>query len=118
MTTPALTPSLKTIFMGTPDFAVPALQRLIESHHQVVAVYAQPPRPKGRGQQVQNAPTHDVALAQQFARRIVGLRAGQIVFDGTAETLGPAALTAIYGEEDWSRTIRQVDEDETEDAEA
>ncbi|WP_408874270.1 phosphonate ABC transporter ATP-binding protein [Falsiroseomonas sp.] len=61
---------------------------------------------------------HDVALAQQFARRIVGLRAGQIVFDGTAETLGPAALTAIYGEEDWSRTIRQVDEDETEDAEA
>lgn len=66
MTIPALTPSLKIIFMGTPDFAVPALERLIESHHQVVAVYAQPPRPKGRGQQVQNAPTHDVALAHNI----------------------------------------------------
>ncbi len=55
-------PALKIVFMGTPDFAVPALERLIASPHQVVAVYAQPPRPKGRGQQVQNAPTHEVAL--------------------------------------------------------
>lgn len=53
---------LKIIFMGTPDFAVPALERLIGSAHEVVAVYAQPPRPKGRGQQVQNTPVHDVAV--------------------------------------------------------
>jgi phosphonate transport system ATP-binding protein len=52
---------------------------------------------------------HDVALAQEFARRIVGLRAGRIVFDGPAEALDAAVLTSIYGEEDWSRTIRQVD---------
>lgn len=52
---------LKIIFMGTPDFAVPALERLIDSRHEVVAAYAQPPRPKGRGQQVQNAPVHEVA---------------------------------------------------------
>lgn len=58
--------ALKIIFMGTPDFAVPALQRLIASPHQVIAVYAQPPRPKGRGQHVQNAPTHDVALAHSI----------------------------------------------------
>jgi phosphonate transport system ATP-binding protein len=55
---------------------------------------------------------HDVALAQQFARRIVGLRAGRIVFDGPADSLGPGELTAIYGEEDWSQTIRKVEEDE------
>jgi len=55
---------------------------------------------------------HDVALAQQFARRIVGLRVGRIVFDGAADSLGPGELTAIYGEEDWSQTIRKVDEDE------
>jgi len=55
---------------------------------------------------------HDVALAQQFARRIVGLRAGRIVFDGPSEALGPEQLTAIYGEEDWSQTIRTVEEDE------
>ncbi len=57
---------------------------------------------------------HDVALAQEFARRIVGLRAGRIVFDGPAEALGPEALTAIYGEEDWSRTIRRAEEEPAE----
>jgi len=60
---------------------------------------------------------HDVALAQQFARRIVGLRAGRIVFDGPAEELQTQALTDIYGEEDWSQTIRRAeDEDETAEA--
>lgn len=52
---------LKIIFMGTPDFAVPALQALIDSGHDVVAVYSQPPRPKGRGQKVQKSPVHLVA---------------------------------------------------------
>jgi phosphonate transport system ATP-binding protein len=47
---------------------------------------------------------HDVALAQDFAQRIVGLRAGRIVFDGPPGALNAAALTAIYGAEDWSRT--------------
>jgi phosphonate transport system ATP-binding protein len=45
---------------------------------------------------------HDVALAKRFCPRIVGLRAGEIVFDGTPDALTPAALTTIYGEEDWS----------------
>ncbi|WP_027283750.1 phosphonate ABC transporter ATP-binding protein [Rubritepida flocculans] len=58
---------------------------------------------------------HDVALAQEFARRIVGLRQGRIVFDGPAETLDAAALTRIYGEEDWSRTIRRAEAAEEEE---
>lgn len=49
---------------------------------------------------------HDVVLAQQFVERIVGLRAGTIVFDGPIEALDDAALTRIYGEEDWT-TVRQ-----------
>jgi phosphonate transport system ATP-binding protein len=53
---------------------------------------------------------HDVALAQQFVPRIVGLRAGGIVFDGPPDALTPETLTAIYGEEDWSATIRAVDD--------
>ena len=53
---------LKIIFMGTPDFAVPALERLVSTRHKVSAVYSQPPRPKGRGQQVQNSPVHEVAI--------------------------------------------------------
>ncbi|MBR0684132.1 phosphonate ABC transporter ATP-binding protein [Roseomonas eburnea] len=57
---------------------------------------------------------HDVALAQQFARRIVGLRGGRIVFDGPAEALAAPQLTAIYGEEDWSQTIRRAEPNEEE----
>lgn len=55
---------------------------------------------------------HDVALAQMFVQRIVGLRAGRVVFDGPPESLDPAALTAIYGEEDWSKTMTREEEAE------
>ncbi|MBB3331465.1 phosphonate transport system ATP-binding protein [Halomonas campaniensis] len=44
---------------------------------------------------------HDVALARQFADRIAGLRAGEIVFDGRPEALDAETLTTIYGEENW-----------------
>jgi phosphonate transport system ATP-binding protein len=52
---------------------------------------------------------HDVPLAQLFAQRIVGLRAGSVVYDGSPEGLTTAQLTTIYGEEDWDRN-RQTDE--------
>lgn len=55
---------------------------------------------------------HDVALAQNFSDRIIGLRAGEIVFDGTAKDVTADALTAIYGEEDWSTTIQAAEGDE------
>ncbi|MGL6252179.1 MAG: phosphonate ABC transporter ATP-binding protein, partial [Billgrantia desiderata] len=49
---------------------------------------------------------HDVALAQQFADRIVGLRAGQIVFDGKPGELDADTLTTIYGEEEWDTRVQ------------
>lgn len=58
---------------------------------------------------------HDVALAQQFAERIVGLHAGRIVFDGPASELTPEVLTTIYGEEDWSATIRRAEDDDEDE---
>lgn len=51
---------------------------------------------------------HDVVLAQQFVERIVGLRAGKIVFDGRPDALDNAALTRIYGEEDWTAVRRRA----------
>lgn len=51
----------RVIFMGTPSFAVPALQGLISSQHQVVAVYSQPPRPAGRGHKLTPSPVHQLA---------------------------------------------------------
>lgn len=57
-----MTAPLKIIFMGTPDFAVPALRNLIANpKFQVIAVYTQPPRPKGRGQAVLLSPVHATA---------------------------------------------------------
>lgn len=53
--------SLKVVFMGTPDFSVAALQAILDSRHEVVCVYTQPPRPKGRGQHLQKSPVHLLA---------------------------------------------------------
>ena len=50
---------------------------------------------------------HDVALAQMFAQRIVGLQAGSIVYDGYPEGLTSDVLTQIYGEEDWTAVRKQ-----------
>jgi methionyl-tRNA formyltransferase len=47
--------------MGTPDFAVTPLRALIESSHKVIAVYTQPPRPKGRGYEIQSSPVQKLA---------------------------------------------------------
>ncbi len=53
---------------------------------------------------------HDVGLAQSFSDRIIGLADGKIVFDGTPRHITEQVLTEIYGEEDWSSTIRKVEE--------
>jgi methionyl-tRNA formyltransferase len=53
---------LKIIYAGTPEFAVPALEALLESNHQVVAVYTQPDRPAGRGRKLQPGPVKTCAL--------------------------------------------------------
>ena len=47
---------------------------------------------------------HDVALAQMFVQRVVGLRLGEVVYDGTPDGMTPEVLTEIYGEEDWAAT--------------
>lgn len=59
---------------------------------------------------------HDVPLAQQFMQRIVGLRAGRIVFDGTPAELTESVLTKIYGAEDWAAMRKGTEEDKAADA--
>ena len=61
---------------------------------------------------------HDVVLAKQFVERVVGLRDGLIVFDGSPEELTEGMLTEIYGEEDWSLPKRgaQTSDDHEEDS--
>ncbi|MDO5611682.1 MAG: methionyl-tRNA formyltransferase [Paracoccus sp. (in: a-proteobacteria)] len=54
---------MRVIFMGTPDFSVPALKSIVDAGHQVVAVYSQPPRAAGRGQKPRPSPVHAAAEA-------------------------------------------------------
>ncbi len=53
--------ALRLAFLGTPDFAVPALAELLAQGHDIAAVYSQPPRPKGRGMETVPGPVHKFA---------------------------------------------------------
>lgn len=57
---------MKIVFMGTPDFSVPALEALIASKHDVVAVVTKPDKPRGRGKKVLCTPIKEVAMAHQI----------------------------------------------------
>jgi methionyl-tRNA formyltransferase len=56
--------TLRIAFMGTPEFAAASLAEIVGAGHDVVAVYTQPPRKRGRGQQLTKTPVHQ--LAEQF----------------------------------------------------
>jgi phosphonate transport system ATP-binding protein len=59
---------------------------------------------------------HDVALAKMFVQRVIGLKLGEMQFDGTPDQLTSEVLTTIYGEEDWEATIDKVDDEDLEEA--
>jgi methionyl-tRNA formyltransferase len=53
---------MRVVFMGTPEFAVPALEALVAAGHEVACVYSQPPRPAGRGKAPRPGPVHRRAM--------------------------------------------------------
>src|SRR5438132_7781730 len=53
---------MRIIFMGTPESAVPSLQRLLDDGHEIVAVWTQPDKPAGRGRQIHRSPIKEFAL--------------------------------------------------------
>ncbi|HST21192.1 MAG TPA: methionyl-tRNA formyltransferase [Blastocatellia bacterium] len=89
---------MKLIFMGTPEFAVPSLARLIQDGHQVAAVFTQPDKPAGRGKLVQAPPVKLFALERGISvhqpARIKTNEEVRAVF----ETIAPdACIVAAYG---------------------
>ncbi|WP_333585691.1 methionyl-tRNA formyltransferase [Phenylobacterium sp.] len=60
---------MRLAFLGTPDFAVAALSRLVADGHEIACVYAQPPAPRGRGQVLRPSPVHAFALAHDLPVR-------------------------------------------------
>ena len=59
---------MRLAFLGTPDFAVKSLAELVASGHEIAAVYAQPPAPRGRGQQLRPSPVQ--AFAEQLGLQV------------------------------------------------
>ena len=53
---------MKVVFMGTPEFSVPCLERLVSDGHEVAAVYTQPDKPKGRGHHMMPPPVKETAM--------------------------------------------------------
>jgi methionyl-tRNA formyltransferase len=60
---------MRLAFLGTPDFALPALARLVEAGHEIACVYSQPPAPRGRGQALKPSPVHAYALERGLTVR-------------------------------------------------
>ena len=71
---------MNLVFMGTPEFSVPALDALAAAGHRVLAVYTQPPRPAGRGQKEQPSPVQRAAERHGFP-----VRAPRSLRDGAAQ---------------------------------
>ncbi len=89
---------MRLAFMGSPDFAVPALQALIDAGHEVVAVYCQPPRPAGRGQATLPCPVHRAALQLGIeVRHPVSLKRDAAARAAFAALRLDAAVVAAYG---------------------
>jgi methionyl-tRNA formyltransferase len=88
---------MRIVFAGTPDFSVPALQALIESPHEIAAVYTQPDRPAGRGRRLTASPVKQVALAAS----IPVLQPETLGGEDQARTLGELGadvmVVAAYG---------------------
>jgi methionyl-tRNA formyltransferase len=88
---------MRLAFMGTPDFAVPTLVALLEAGHEVAAVYAQPPRPAGRGKGLRPSPVQQCAEAAGIeVRTPLGLRGEEEQEAFRALNLD-AAVVAAYG---------------------
>lgn len=91
------TTPLKIIFMGTPAFSVPILQALLDTGHDVVASYSQPPRPAGRGKTLVASPVQQRAEALGIAVRTpVSLREPAAVAEFAAFG-ADVAVVAAYG---------------------
>ena len=89
---------LRLAFMGSPDFAVPALRALHQAGHQVVAVYTQPPRPSGRGQKQTPCAVHGAALELGLpVRHPARLRRDEAEHAHFASLDLDAAVVAAYG---------------------
>jgi len=88
---------LRLAFMGSPEFALPALAALDDAGHEIVCVYSQPPRPAGRGQKEARAAVHEYALAANWPVRTPASLKSPDEQAAFAALKLDAAVVAAYG---------------------
>ena len=88
---------LRLAFMGTPDFALPALEALADAGHEIVAVYTQPPRPAGRGQRFRLSPVQALAEARGWPLRSPKTLRTEAAVRAFMDLDLDAAVVAAYG---------------------
>ena len=89
--------TLRIVFMGTPDFAVPTLAEIIGAGHEVAAVYSQPPRPAGRGMAETPSPVHRFADSAGLPVRTPLSLKGADAQQAFAALQADAAVVVAYG---------------------
>lgn len=90
--------SLKVVFMGTPEFAVPSLSEILSSGHEVACVYTQPPRKSGRGQKLTKSPVHQFADLMGLPVRTPESFRKSKVIDGLEALDVDVACVVAYGQ--------------------
>jgi len=88
---------MRVVFLGTPQFAVPSLEYLIRSPHQVVGVITQPDRPRGRGHKVTDSPVKATALAHALPVFQPGRLRDSDVADTLTKWAPDLGVVAAYG---------------------
>ena len=88
---------MRIIFMGSPDFAVPALDALVEAGHEVICAYTQPPRPAGRGKSERPTPVELRAGELGIEVRTPKSLRGEVEQAAFADLEADVAVVAAYG---------------------
>jgi methionyl-tRNA formyltransferase len=88
---------MRIAYMGTPDFALPALGALIDAGHDIVCVYAQPPRPAGRGQKERLSPVHAFAESKGLSVRTPKTLKDPAIQQAFTDLRLDAAVVTAYG---------------------
>ncbi len=87
---------MRLAFLGTPDFAVAVLRRLVADGHEIACVYSQPPAPRGRGHDLKPSPVHAFALEHGLpVRTPLSMRDPQAIADFEALRLDAACVVAF-----------------------
>lgn len=85
---------MKVVFMGTPDFAVATLEKILEAGHEVIGVVTQPDKPKGRGKAMQFPPVKETAVAHELPV-YQPVRAKDEAFIAEMEKLNPDVIVVV-----------------------